>query len=716
MLKSVNLGLLFGGCAVGFLGTATLAINLAGSFVSQVENQTYKTSFFAFPPPPGALAELANTGEGAVFALGRTAYTEEISAWDVDVRPDGRGLPKGSGNAFDGEEIFADLCASCHGDFAEGVGNWPVLAGGFDTLADEDPVKTVGSYWPFLSTVWDYVHRSMPFGGAGELTADETYAIVAYILYSNDLIDEEFDLSRDTFLDMVMPNAGGFIVDDRAETEYLKWSGEPCMSNCKPGAVEITREATRLNVTPGQNTMPDQYTQTIAKAKARTDASNATTGEGAVFGLGRGAHDEEIIAWDVDIRPDGRGLPDGSGNAVDGEEVFADLCASCHGDFAEGVGNWPVLAGGFDTLADEDPVKTVGSYWPYLSTVWDYVHRSMPFGGAGDLTDDEVYQIVAYILYSNDIIDDEFELNRETWDQVVMPNAHGFIVDDRVKTEYPIWSGEACMENCKPQKGIITKRATELNVTPGQDRSQGSMGAEVAAASASAPAVAEGPGDLIKKGEKVFKKCGSCHAIGDKAKHKTGPLLTGIMGTPVGGADGFKYSAAFAEANASGMIWDDEAMRAFLANPKSAIKGTKMSFSGLKNDGDLDAIIAYLNSHSEQDKASLEGLAENGEAEVVEASLATLERSHSIDPALLAVEGDIDYGEYLSSECTTCHQLNGVTEGVPSVVNWAAEDFMTAMYEYKNKSRENPVMQMVAGRLNPEEIASLALYFGKVGQ
>ena len=90
----------------------------------------------------------------AAMNIGRTALPEEIAAWDVDVLPDGRGLPVGSGDVLTGEEVFVDRCASCHGDFAEGVDNWPVLAGGFDTLGDEDPVKTVGSYWPYLSTSW----------------------------------------------------------------------------------------------------------------------------------------------------------------------------------------------------------------------------------------------------------------------------------------------------------------------------------------------------------------------------------------------------------------------------------------------------------------------------------------------------------------------------------------------------------------------------------
>lgn len=154
------------------------------------------------------------------LGLGRAALPDEIAAWDVDVLPDGRGLPEGRGDVLTGEEIFAESCASCHGDFAEGVGNWPVLAGGFDTLGDKDPVKTVGSYWPRLSTLWDYVHRSMPFGAAQTLSDDEVYAITAYILYSNDLVDEDFELSHENFAEFEMYNANGFIIDDRPDTEY----------------------------------------------------------------------------------------------------------------------------------------------------------------------------------------------------------------------------------------------------------------------------------------------------------------------------------------------------------------------------------------------------------------------------------------------------------------------------------------------------------------
>lgn len=183
------------------------------------------------------------------YGLGRLATEDEVAAWNVDVMPDGTGLPVGSGSVADGEVLFSEKCAACHGEFAEGVDNWPKLAGGDGTLADEDPLKTVGSYWPYLSTAWDYIHRSMPFGGAQVLTPDETYAIVAYILYSNYLVDDEFVLSNENFLEVEMPNADGFIVDDREETEYAKWRAEPCMTNCKDD-VKITKRATVLDVTP----------------------------------------------------------------------------------------------------------------------------------------------------------------------------------------------------------------------------------------------------------------------------------------------------------------------------------------------------------------------------------------------------------------------------------------------------------------------------------
>ncbi|SEA71540.1 c-type cytochrome [Rubrimonas cliftonensis] len=189
------------------------------------------------------------------------------------------------------------------------------------------------------------------------------------------------------------------------------------------------------------------------------------------LGLGREATHAEVAAWDIDIRPDGLGLPEGSGSVSDGEQVFSEQCAMCHGDFGEGVDRWPVLAGGQGTLTHDRPVKTIGSYWPYLSTVYDYIRRAMPFGYAQSLSNDDVYAITAYLLYMNDVVtDDEFVLSNENFAEVRMPNEANFFDDPRPDT--PIFvKAEPCMTDCKAE-AVITKRAVILDVTPdGEDDS-----------------------------------------------------------------------------------------------------------------------------------------------------------------------------------------------------------------------------------------------------
>ena len=321
------------------------------------------------------------------------------------------------------------------------------------------------------------------------------------------------------------------------------------------------------------------------------------------FGLGRGATKREVAAWDGDISPDGTGLPMGSGDAINGEEVFAEHCAICHGDFAEGVDNWPELAGGLDTLADEDPVKTVGSYWPYLSTTWDYVKRSMPFGYAQSLSDDDVYAIVAYILYSNDIVDEDFILSNETFLDVEMPNKNGFIVDDRLTSESHFWNKKVCMSDCKSDVKI-TMRAAVLDVTPEDEKNENSedsaavttISNQVEEQSEALVEVVNLDSGLVEAGEKAFKKCKSCHQIGDGAKNKTGPHLNAIFGRKIGGIQGFKYSKIFKSMRDDGRVWDEESMTEFLALPKQYAKGTKMSFAGFKKEKDILSTIEYLKS------------------------------------------------------------------------------------------------------------------------
>lgn len=186
------------------------------------------------------------------FDLGREATAAEVSAWDIDIRPDGQGLPEGKGTVAQGEEIYAEKCASCHGDFGEGIDRWPVLAGGQDSLKSDRPVKTIGSYWPYLSTVFDYVNRAMPFGEAQSLEPDEVYAITAYLLNLNDVVDADFELSKQNFVETRLPNEANFISDARPDTPVVAKGAEPCMKDCKPDAVKITGTARVLDVTPDE--------------------------------------------------------------------------------------------------------------------------------------------------------------------------------------------------------------------------------------------------------------------------------------------------------------------------------------------------------------------------------------------------------------------------------------------------------------------------------
>lgn len=340
-------------------------------------------------------------------------------------------------------------------------------------------------------------------------------------------------------------------------------------------------------------------------------AASAPAPEGKM-GLGRPATEDEVAAWNKDVSPDGTGLPEGSGSVEDGEMLFSENCAICHGEFAEGVDNWPKLAGGKDTLNHDDPLKTVGSYWPYLSTVFDYVHRSMPFGNAQSLSADDTYAITAYILYSNDMVDDDFVLSKENFLEVEMTNPDGFIIDDRETSERHFWNASPCMTDCK-ESVEITMRAAVLDVTPEEDGDEAAAEAEETptqvAAAAPAPKVEEVPKEepkvetaaaapaaadpeLAAKGEKVFKKCKACHQVGEGAKNKTGPQLNGVVGRTIGGVDGFKYSGTLA--GMTDKTWTEAELSAFLEAPKKYAKGTKMSFAGLKKETDRAALIEYL--------------------------------------------------------------------------------------------------------------------------
>jgi cytochrome c len=145
-------------------------------------------------------------------------------------------------------------------------------------------------------------------------------------------------------------------------------------------------------------------------------------------GLGQLVSPEEIRAVDYSVLPNGEGLPDGSGTAQSGETVYRQNCLACHGEGGtDGLNDR--LVGGHGSLTSDRPIKTIGSYWPYATTLFDYVRRAMPFQTPGSLTNDEIYSVTAYLLYLNEIVEQDAEMNARTLPMVKMPNRDNFVWD-----------------------------------------------------------------------------------------------------------------------------------------------------------------------------------------------------------------------------------------------------------------------------------------------
>lgn len=174
----------------------------------------------------------AHAGQG----IGRQASAGEIAAVDTDVRGDGAGLPPGSGSVAQGEALYEEKCAACHGDFGEGTGRMPALIGGEGSLATDRPRRTIGSFWPFAPSLFDYLRRAMPFGQAGSLSAAETYALTAFLLNINGIAKEDFIASRESLPGVKMPNRAGFVITPRPASPNTR-----CMKKCRAPARVMAR-------------------------------------------------------------------------------------------------------------------------------------------------------------------------------------------------------------------------------------------------------------------------------------------------------------------------------------------------------------------------------------------------------------------------------------------------------------------------------------------
>jgi mono/diheme cytochrome c family protein len=208
----------------------------------------FVASLLAMTAFVGLFATPARAESPGYYGYGKPASPAEIAGWDIDVRgDDGAGLPPGKGSVIQGAEVYADQCAICHGAFGEGEGRMPKLVGGIGTLKHDRPELTVGSYWPFAPTLWDYINRAMPMQAPRTLSADDVYALTTYILHLNDIVSSDFVADRDSLPKVKMPNRDSFIwTDPRPDT-----TAKPCMSACvDPKDVKITSTAEGRNLTP----------------------------------------------------------------------------------------------------------------------------------------------------------------------------------------------------------------------------------------------------------------------------------------------------------------------------------------------------------------------------------------------------------------------------------------------------------------------------------
>jgi cytochrome c len=185
-----------------------------------------------------AVIALASSGaimaQSPTYKVGRPPTEAELRAWDNVVGTDGKELPPGSGSAVEGAKVYATKCIFCHGaSLTEGPA--PRLVGGVDSLSTRAPLLTVGSFWPYATTVWDYINRSMPQGAEGSLTPDQIYAVTAFVLYKNGIVKETDVLDAKSLLKVQMPNRDGFY-PAKPEATAKNGNWKPYQNQAKPAA------------------------------------------------------------------------------------------------------------------------------------------------------------------------------------------------------------------------------------------------------------------------------------------------------------------------------------------------------------------------------------------------------------------------------------------------------------------------------------------------
>lgn len=326
-----------------------------------------------------ALALTGTAAQAEKLGIGTTATAEEIAGWDIDIRPDGKGLPKGQGTVEEGEGLYEQLCATCHGLFGEGEGRWPVLAGGQGTLTEERPTKTVGSYWPYASTLYDYIRRAMPFTAPRSLSDEQVYHITAYVLYLNEVIEEDFVLTHENLAKIEMPNQEGFFVDPRPDVKNAR-----CMKDCAdPKALNIA--GTLRGITPvGHFVEGADAPAASHEAQMEQEAMKEKTRKATLRG-------EEVAAGGHG------GAAALSEAAIAGKSTYEGACKVCHGSGLTGspkfgdVDAWePRIKQGMAVMV-KHAIKGFSGETGVMP----------PKGGRVDLSDKQVEDAVAYMVESS---------------------------------------------------------------------------------------------------------------------------------------------------------------------------------------------------------------------------------------------------------------------------------------------------------------------------
>jgi cytochrome c len=239
----------------------------------------------------------------------------------------------------------------------------------------------------------------------------------------------------------------------------------------------------------------------------------ATTGTMRTFGFGKPASAAEIAGWDIDVRPDGKGLPPGRGSVAQGQAIYDAKCASCHGTFGES-NDYMALAGGVGSLASDQPMRTTGSKLNHATTLWDYIHRAMPFQNPKSLQADEVYALTAYILNLNDIVPADAVLDQASIVALKLPNRDGFTTDHGLgrRGGRPDTRNVACMRDCAGPPKLSSEIPEHARDAHGNLSEQlRGIGPVAASAPATSSTAASGTPALARSAG-----CLACHGIGNR--------------------------------------------------------------------------------------------------------------------------------------------------------------------------------------------------------